>query len=177
MYPSRREKHKKSGYTGYTLEKQGFGVVTLLVTNLLHWLQNNKNTNERVDMMGKIQQEVGKSFENEMLEILKDKGYWATKLKTGNNGTVFDILAVKNNRAIAIECKNVTHKNSLRFTKEIEKKYDELYNYFEINNNLYLAIRFDDGIYFRRWDAAAGDLIYIVGITKDKCQKLDEVIR
>ena len=62
-----------------------------------------------------INKKVGESFEKELLDILKDNGFWATKLKEKETGGPFDIVATKNNIFISIEAKNIKSKN--RFTK------------------------------------------------------------
>ena len=42
--------------------------------------------------MGKIQQSVGKKWEEEIMNAYYEKGYYVEKRETGNTGTVYDIL-------------------------------------------------------------------------------------
>ena len=46
--------------------------------------------------MGLKQQQVGKSFEKEILQYYADKGYWTYKFPTEFGGTICDIMVVKN---------------------------------------------------------------------------------
>lgn len=50
---------------------------------------------------------VGEDFEKELLNILKENGFWATKLKEKETGGPFDIVATKNNTFFSIEAKNI----------------------------------------------------------------------
>lgn len=106
--------------------------------------------------MGKVQQQTGKRFEDELLELLKDQGFRAHKLKTGISGTAFDIMAVKDSRALAFECKTIQDGNYISYTQELRKKIDEL-DWYEDGgkNDLYLVVRFGGcDIRFLRWGCA-----------------------
>jgi len=48
---------------------------------------------------------LGSDFEQEVCEILANKGYWAMKIPDDKNGQPFDIIAGKDNQIFAIECK------------------------------------------------------------------------
>lgn len=50
---------------------------------------------------------LGEDFEKELLNILKENGFWATKLKEKETGGPFDIVATKNNVFFSIEAKNI----------------------------------------------------------------------
>ena len=49
----------------------------------------------------------GEDFEKEVLKILKENKFWATKLKEKEMGGPFDIVATKNNMFISLEAKNI----------------------------------------------------------------------
>ena len=46
--------------------------------------------------MGVKQQQVGKSWEEEIMDIYFNKGYYVEKRPTQNSGTVYDIMVSKN---------------------------------------------------------------------------------
>ena len=54
----------------------------------------------------------GQAFERRVRQYLAGQGYWVTKLQEGKNGAPFDLLAVRDHRALAVECKVCA---SLRF--------------------------------------------------------------
>ena len=49
---------------------------------------------------------IGTAFEKEMCDILAQRGYWVHFMAPDNRGAQpFDIIAVKDGRALAIDCK------------------------------------------------------------------------
>lgn len=50
----------------------------------------------------------GTAFEREFAELLAEKGFWVHRLQDNQNGQPFDIIAVKNGRAYAFDCKDCT---------------------------------------------------------------------
>lgn len=48
----------------------------------------------------------GTAFEREFAELLAEKGFWVHRLQDNQNGQPFDIIAVKNGRAYAFDCKD-----------------------------------------------------------------------
>lgn len=48
----------------------------------------------------------GTAFEKEFAELLAEKGFWVHRLQDNQNGQPFDIIAVKNGRAYAFDCKD-----------------------------------------------------------------------
>ena len=48
----------------------------------------------------------GTTFEKEFAELLAGKGFWVHRLQDNQNGQPFDIIAVKNGRAYAFDCKD-----------------------------------------------------------------------
>lgn len=54
---------------------------------------------------------IGMEFENEMLEKLSQKGWWVHFINPDNSGAQpFDLIAVKNETAIAADCKTCKSK-------------------------------------------------------------------
>lgn len=53
---------------------------------------------------------VGNAFEQELCELLFDKGFWAHNLKQDNSGQPADVIAVKNKTAYLIDCKDCSSK-------------------------------------------------------------------
>lgn len=54
---------------------------------------------------------LGTEFEKECVEFLKNNGYWVHFIAPDNRGAQpFDIIAVKNNNAYAIDCKTCQDK-------------------------------------------------------------------
>ena len=55
--------------------------------------------------------QIGTEFEREVVEIMQKRGYWVHFLAPDSRGAQpFDIIAVKNGMAIAIECKTLSPK-------------------------------------------------------------------
>lgn len=50
---------------------------------------------------------LGTEFENEIVQMLHKEGYWVHFLVPHKGGQPFDIIAVKDNIAMAIECKTL----------------------------------------------------------------------
>lgn len=48
----------------------------------------------------------GTAFEREFAGLLAEKGFWVHRLQDNQNGQPFDIIAVKNGRAYAFDCKD-----------------------------------------------------------------------
>ena len=53
---------------------------------------------------------VGNAFEQELCELLFDKGFWVHNLKQDNSGQPADVIAVKNKIAYLIDCKDCSSK-------------------------------------------------------------------
>ena len=68
--------------------------------------------------MGITQYKVGKSWEQEIMEKYSKQGYCTFKLPTDIAGTVFDIIAIRNNKAVCIEAKH-TNTDKLGFTSSV----------------------------------------------------------
>lgn len=103
--------------------------------------------------MGIKQQQVGKSFEQEVLSYYRQKGYWSYKFSTDFNGTICDIIIAKNGGCMFIECKHITGEKLYYKGCGIYKKRDEIDNFINKHNcNLYIMIKSDKvGVYWTTW--------------------------
>ena len=103
--------------------------------------------------MGLKQQQVGKSFEWEILNYYNKKGYFAYKIPTDFNGTVFDIIVAKGGACLMIEAKHTTDDRLYYKGCGIFKKRDELDRFVKrTNNNVYIYIMSDSiGMYWTTW--------------------------
>lgn len=103
--------------------------------------------------MGITQQRVGKSFEKEVLEYYSKKGYWSYKIPTDFNGTICDIILVKNSAVMLVECKHTTSDKLYYKGSGIYKKRDELNNFVQkYNTNIYIMIKSDKvGTFWTSW--------------------------
>lgn len=103
--------------------------------------------------MGLIQQQVGKSFEKEILEYYHKKGYWSYKFPTEFGGTICDIICAKNGGCLFLECKHITGDKLYYKGCGIYKKRDEIDNFVKkYNCNIYIMIKSDKlGVYWTTW--------------------------
>ena len=91
---------------------------------------------------------IGTYFERKMCNLLSDKGWWVHFIEPKQSGAQpFDIIAVKNGRAIAIDCKTCA---SDRFS--IDRLEDNQIMAFDKwiacgNNEPYIIIEHDEDIY------------------------------
>lgn len=106
--------------------------------------------------MGKIQQQVGKSFEDEILEYYYKRCYFTYKFPTANTGTVFDIIAMRGNHSINIEAKHTTSDKLYYKGSGLFKKKYELDNFCSRGNDLFIYIKSDklNGYYWITWNIA-----------------------
>lgn len=92
---------------------------------------------------------IGNDFEKELAEILANRGYWVTMLtpKTHIGSQPADLIAVKNNKAILIDCK--TCNNYLFPLSRIEQNQIEASKkFFKCGNTeYYIAIKYEEDIY------------------------------
>ena len=103
--------------------------------------------------MGLKQYEVGKQWEEELMDYYNKRGYFTHKFPTEFNGTICDILVAKNGSCMFIEAKH-TKTNKLYYKGcGIYKKRDELDNFVnKYNNNIYIMIKSDKlGVYWTTW--------------------------
>jgi len=103
--------------------------------------------------MGLKQQQVGKSFEKEILDYYSKKKYWCFKFPTEFNGTVCDIVIVRDSSCMFIEAKHITGEKLYYKSSGIYKKKDEIDNFVrKYNCNIYIMIKSDKlGVYWTSW--------------------------
>lgn len=58
-----------------------------------------------------LNKKIGNSFEQQLCELLFEKGYWTHNLAQNQAGQPADIIAVKNGRAYLIDCKDCVNDN------------------------------------------------------------------
>lgn len=105
--------------------------------------------------MGIAQYTVGKSWEEEVLEYYSSHGYSTLKLPTDLEGTVFDIIAIKNNHAICIECKHTSTDKLYYKSSGLQRKRDELDNFYNNGNNVIIFVKSDKtGTFLIDWKVA-----------------------
>ena len=91
----------------------------------------------------------GNNFEKEYAEQLKNKGFWVTFLTPKNyvGSQPADLIAVKNNEAILIDCKTCnTDLFPLSRVEENQRQAFKRYSKCE-NTNYLLAIKYNNEIY------------------------------
>ena len=103
--------------------------------------------------MGLKQQQVGKSFEKEILDYYSHKNWWAFKIPTEFNGTICDIILAKNGAVMFLECKHIIGDKLYYKGSGIYKKRDEIDNFVKkYNCNVYIMIKSDKlGHYWTTW--------------------------
>lgn len=88
---------------------------------------------------------IGNNFEQDLCEYLYKQGYWVHFLTPAANGSQpFDILAVKDNQALAIDCKTL-EKKSFPFNR-IEDNQESAFTLMNErgNWNTYFCIKISD---------------------------------
>lgn len=99
--------------------------------------------------MGRIQQQIGKSFEKKILDYYSKKENWAYKFPTEFDGTICDIIIVKNASCMFIEAKHTTGTKLYYKGSGLYKKRDEIDNFVKkYNCNVYIMIDSDKCGYF-----------------------------
>lgn len=103
--------------------------------------------------MGVKQQQIGKSWEEEIMDVYFKKGYYVEKRPTQNSGTVYDIMVSKNGSVMFIEAKHIVGNKLYYKGSGLLKKRDELDNFVKkTNNNIYIFVKSDiDGKFFTTW--------------------------
>lgn len=102
--------------------------------------------------MGLQQYKVGKSWEERVLDYYSSYDYATFKLSTDIAGTVFDIIAIKNNKCVCIECKHCKNKKLYFKSSGLEGKRDELNTFCSKGNEVIICVLSDvDGSYMMTW--------------------------
>ena len=108
---------------------------------------------------------LGTDFENEMCEILAHMGYWVHFIVPDSRGAQpFDIIAVKDGKAYAIDCKTSASKR-FPFSRLEENQILAFEKWMKCGNSEpCIAVKYDDKIY----------LIYYLYLKKTGVVKLGE---
>lgn len=104
-------------------------------------------------MGGLKSQQVGKSWEQEIISMYYDKGWQPFKIPTEIMGTCFDIILIKNSAVMCVEAKHIQGAKLYFKSSGLYKKQDEL-NHFtrHSNTNVYLFIKSDKtGCFWTSW--------------------------
>lgn len=103
--------------------------------------------------MGLKSQQVGKSWEKEIMDTYYKKGIQPIKLATEINGTCFDIILVKNATVMCIEAKHIKGDKLYFKSSGLEKKQDEINHFIKHSNtNIYIFVKSDKtGTWFNSW--------------------------
>ena len=105
--------------------------------------------------MGIKQYDVGKNWEEKVMEYYTRHGFNTFKLPTDIDGTVFDIIAIKGNKATCIECKHTTSDKLYYESSGLKHKRDELDNFAENGNTIIIYICSDkSGTFIISWQMA-----------------------
>ena len=99
--------------------------------------------------MSKKQYDLGKKFEEELCWYLSNNKYYVIYNEKGIEGSQpCDVIAIKNNIATLIECKNLENKSGIFNFNRIEANQFLAYKKFsEKNSNFLLAILWNDNLY------------------------------
>ncbi len=92
--------------------------------------------------------QIGTEFEREMCEYLKDHGYWVHFLSPDSRGAQpFDIIAVKNNIPLVLDCKTCV--NHIFSISRLEDNQIMAFEYWQKcgNNNPCVAIKHGNKAY------------------------------
>ena len=104
-------------------------------------------------MGGLKSQRVGKTWEQEILDMYYVKGYQGFKLATEISGTCFDIILLKNSTALCIEAKHIQGDKLYFKSSGLSKKEDEINHFIKhCNTNVYIFVKSDKtGIWYNSW--------------------------
>ena len=119
---------------------------------------------------------IGVQFEIEFCELLGNNGFWAHRLSENMKGAQpFDVIAMKNGRPIAIECKVVGKSNRFPLRRVEDNQVSSLTLFKERGGSSWFAFKLADGrimmrsaaevFYHRYYDnkEEAGSIIVGVG--------------
>lgn len=98
---------------------------------------------------------LGTSFENEVCEYFAKRGFWVHFLAPDSRGAQpFDIIAVKNGRAVAIECKTLTDKKRYFDVSRLEDNQVFAFNKWMRagNGSPIIAIKYKEMMTFVKYD-------------------------
>jgi len=90
---------------------------------------------------------IGNEFENELAEILDEKGFWVHLLNQNKSGQPADMIAAINKKAFLIDAK-VCSNNKFDLTRIEENQHLAMEKWQECVNTVgWFALKLDSGIY------------------------------
>lgn len=97
-------------------------------------------------MLSRNNKKSGTAFENDFRRLLRKNGFWSHKLVENENGAPFDIIAVKNKRAYAFDCKDCS---SARFplNRVEDNQITGMQSIREAGAETFFVFRFDQSEY------------------------------
>lgn len=121
-------------------------------SNIEYYREKSKSKIRMEDEMLK-QYQYGKFWEDKVIEYYNNKGYFAHKLPTVNNGTVFDIIVAKGGSCMMIECKHIEGDKLYYNGSGLLKKRDEIDHFISTTkNNVYIYVLSDTtGVWWTTW--------------------------
>ena len=122
-------------------------------------------------MSGIKSQAVGKSWEQEIMDMYYGRGYQPIKIATEIKGTCFDIVLIKNATVMCVEAKHITGDKLYFKGSGLSKKEDEINHFIKhCNTNVYIFVKSDKtGTWFHSWMAVYPILKERGYITKEDC--------
>lgn len=125
--------------------------------------------------MGLKQQQIGKKFEQEIIDAYYKKGWQPFKIPTEIMGTCFDIILIKNSACMCIEAKHIQGDKLYFKSSGLYKKQDEINHFIHhCNTNIYIFVKSDkDGYFFTSWLLAYPILKEKGYITIKDCIKME----
>ena len=126
-------------------------------------------------MGGLKSQRVGKSWEQEILDVYYKRGFQGFKIATEISGTCFDIILIKNAGVMCIEAKHIQGDKLYFKGSGLSKKQDEINHFIKhCNTNVYIYVKSDKtGKWFTSWLQAYPIFQEKGYITIDDCMKMD----
>lgn len=96
---------------------------------------------------------IGNRFEAELCEMFAEAGWWAHNLAQNQVGQPADVIAVRNNTAVLIDCKDC--ENDRFPLSRIETNQEGAMTLWEMRGNAYcyFALRISTGIYMIDFDS------------------------
>lgn len=122
-------------------------------------------------MGGLKPQQVGKAWEQQIIETYYKKGYQPIKLATEINGTCFDIVLIRKATVMCVEAKHITGDKLYYKSSGLEKKADEINHFIKHSRtNIYIFVKSDKtGTWFNSWLNVYPILKERGYITKEDC--------
>lgn len=126
-------------------------------------------------MGGLKSQRVGKSWEQEILDVYYKRGFQGFKIATEISGTCFDIILIRDAGVMCIEAKHIEGDKLYFKGSGLSKKQDEINHFIKhCNTNVYIFVKSDKtGKWFTSWLQAYPIFQEKGYITVDDCMKMD----